>query len=186
MSCIRRYTMTFKDIIFARWKYLNNGDRNSSSSHVETQALISIDVYLMSCDVSTNYHTRIFRDYNSWSVHDCNANEKFTDFINNCSSLGIRACQSKVRLEPLTKWTGGVDKVALGQVFSEYFGFICQFSFHRLLHTHHHLSSGACTISQIVSDVPSGLSLIETKQKSEQELRTLYAYRYYQCHQNSS
>jgi hypothetical protein len=38
-----------------------------------------------------------------------------------------------------------VDKVALGQVFSEYFGFPCQFSFHRLLHTHH-LSSGAGTI----------------------------------------
>jgi hypothetical protein len=30
-----------------------------------------------------------------------------------------------------------VDKVALGQVFFEYFGFPCQFSFHRLLHTHH-------------------------------------------------
>jgi hypothetical protein len=28
-------------------------------------------------------------------------------------------------------------KVALGQVFSDYFGFPCQFSFHRLLHTHH-------------------------------------------------
>jgi hypothetical protein len=27
-----------------------------------------------------------------------------------------------------------VNKVALGQVFSEYFGFLCQFSFHRLLH----------------------------------------------------
>jgi hypothetical protein len=37
-----------------------------------------------------------------------------------------------------------VDKVALGQVFSEFFGFSCQFSFHRLLHTHH-LSSGAGT-----------------------------------------
>jgi hypothetical protein len=50
------------------------------------------------------------------------------------------------------------DKVALGQVFSEYFGFPCQFSFHRLLHTHH-LSSGAGTIGQLVADVPSGLSL---------------------------
>jgi hypothetical protein len=27
-----------------------------------------------------------------------------------------------------------VDKVALGQVFSEYFGFPCQSSFHQLLH----------------------------------------------------
>jgi hypothetical protein len=31
-----------------------------------------------------------------------------------------------------------VDKVALGQVSSEYFGFPCQFAFHRLLHNYHH------------------------------------------------
>jgi hypothetical protein len=36
-----------------------------------------------------------------------------------------------------------VDKMSLGQVFSEYFGFPCQFSFHQLLHNHPHLSSGA-------------------------------------------
>jgi hypothetical protein len=41
-----------------------------------------------------------------------------------------------------------VDKVALGQVFSEYFGFPCQSSFHQFLHNHHHLSSGAGTIGQ--------------------------------------
>jgi hypothetical protein len=62
-----------------------------------------------------------------------------------------------------------VDKVALGQVFSEYFGFPCQFSFHRLLHIHHHhQSSGAGTIGQLVADVPSGLSLTppqETKKE---------------------
>jgi hypothetical protein len=34
-----------------------------------------------------------------------------------------------------------VDKVALGQVFSEYFGFLCQSSFHKFLHNHPHLSS---------------------------------------------
>jgi hypothetical protein len=51
-----------------------------------------------------------------------------------------------------------VDKVALRQVFSECFGFPCQFSFHRLLHTHR-LSSGAGTIGQTVAYVPSGLSL---------------------------
>jgi hypothetical protein len=51
-----------------------------------------------------------------------------------------------------------VVKVALGQVFSEHFGFPYQFSFHRLLHTHY-LSSGAGTIGQLVADVPSGLSL---------------------------
>jgi hypothetical protein len=41
-----------------------------------------------------------------------------------------------------------VDKVVLGQVFSEYFGFPCHSSFHQLLHNHPHLSSGACTIGQ--------------------------------------
>jgi hypothetical protein len=48
-----------------------------------------------------------------------------------------------------------VDKVAVEQIFSEYFGFPCQFSFQRLLHNHHHhhhLSSGAGTIGQIVAD----------------------------------
>jgi hypothetical protein len=52
-----------------------------------------------------------------------------------------------------------VEKVALGQVFSEYFDFPCQFSFHRLLHTH--LSSGIGTMGQTVADVLSGLSLTQ-------------------------
>jgi hypothetical protein len=41
-----------------------------------------------------------------------------------------------------------VDRVALGQVLSEYFGFPCQSSFHQFLHNHHHLSPGAGTIGQ--------------------------------------
>jgi hypothetical protein len=63
-----------------------------------------------------------------------------------------------------------VDKVAVGQVFSEYFGFPCQLTFHRLLHIHH-LKSGAGTIGQLVADVPSGLSLTppqETKTKKKE------------------
>jgi hypothetical protein len=32
-----------------------------------------------------------------------------------------------------------MDKVALAQVFSEYFGFLCQSSFHQIL-SHHDLS----------------------------------------------
>jgi hypothetical protein len=32
-----------------------------------------------------------------------------------------------------------VDKVALRQVFSKYFGFPCQSSFHQILHHHNHL-----------------------------------------------
>jgi hypothetical protein len=63
-----------------------------------------------------------------------------------------------------------VNKVALGQVSSEYFGFACQISFHRLLNIHHHLSSGTSTIGQLVADVPSALSLTppqETKKVEE-------------------
>jgi hypothetical protein len=41
-----------------------------------------------------------------------------------------------------------VDKMALEQVFSEYFGFPCKSSFHQLLHNHPHLSHGAGTIGQ--------------------------------------
>jgi hypothetical protein len=65
-----------------------------------------------------------------------------------------------------------VDKVGLGQVFSKQFSFPCQFTLHRLLHNHHHLSSGAGTIGQTVAAVPSGLSLtpmrkIINKKKSQ-------------------
>jgi hypothetical protein len=41
-----------------------------------------------------------------------------------------------------------VDKVALGKVFSEYFGFPCKSLFRQLLHSHHHLSIGAGTEGQ--------------------------------------
>jgi hypothetical protein len=42
-----------------------------------------------------------------------------------------------------------VDKVTMGQVSYEYFGFLYQFSFHQLLHTHP--SAGADTMYQVDS-----------------------------------
>jgi hypothetical protein len=45
-------------------------------------------------------------------------------------------------------WDFVVDKVALGQVFSEYFGFPCQFSFHQLLQKSSSSITGVCTIGQ--------------------------------------
>jgi hypothetical protein len=72
-------------------------------------------------------------------------------------------------IEPSSGHVGFVvDKMALRLVFFEYFGFLCQSSFHQHLHIHYHLSSGAGTIGQLVADVPSGLSLTppqETKEK---------------------
>jgi hypothetical protein len=55
-----------------------------------------------------------------------------------------------------------VDKVARGQVFSDYFGFSCQFSFQQL---HIHLPSAAGAIGQTVADIPSGLSLTPTQEE---------------------
>jgi hypothetical protein len=50
-----------------------------------------------------------------------------------------------------------VNRVALRRFFPKFFGFPCQFSFRRRLHTY--LSSGAGTVGQIEADVPCGLSL---------------------------
>jgi hypothetical protein len=61
-----------------------------------------------------------------------------------------------------------VEKVALVQVFSEHFGFPCQFSLHPLLHIHHRRSSLAGTTGILVADVLSGLNLAppqETKKR---------------------
>jgi hypothetical protein len=53
------------------------------------------------------------------------------------------------RIKPASCHVGSVvNKVVLGQDFSEYFSFPCQSSFHQLLYNHHHLSSGAGKIGQ--------------------------------------
>jgi hypothetical protein len=53
-----------------------------------------------------------------------------------------------------------VDKVALGQVFSGYFGFPYQSSFHQFLHNHHHPSSVAGTIGFHRGGPGSNLGLV--------------------------
>jgi hypothetical protein len=85
-------------------------------------------------------------------------------FFNGCASTQFpysfihRLPLWRPGLEPRSGHMGFVvDKVALRQVFSEYFGFPCQFLFHRLLHNPHQ-SSGAGTVGQTVIEVPSGLS----------------------------
>jgi hypothetical protein len=52
---------------------------------------------------------------------------------------------------------GGLSDSGAG--FLRVLRFPRQLSFHRLLHIHHHLSSEAGTIGQLVADVSSGLSL---------------------------
>jgi hypothetical protein len=66
-----------------------------------------------------------------------------------------------------------VDKVALGQVFSEYFDFPCQFSFPRLLNIHH-LSPGAGTMGQLVADEPTGLTLTPLQKTKKKNHHNIY------------
>jgi hypothetical protein len=60
-------------------------------------------------------------------------------------SIGRAIAQAVSRRFPtaaarVRAWSGHVgfvvDKVALGKVFSKYFGFPCQSSFHQILHPH--------------------------------------------------
>jgi hypothetical protein len=60
-----------------------------------------------------------------------------------------------------------VDRVALGQFFSNYFGFRCLFPFHRLVHTHRGPSPGCDIIGQIVVDVPSGLGFSSSQETAK-------------------
>jgi hypothetical protein len=71
-----------------------------------------------------------------------------------------------MRLVSVFRWLGFdpnsdnvrfVDKVSLGQVFCQYYGFPCQFSFHWMLHIH--LSSWARKIRPLEAGVPSGIVL---------------------------
>jgi hypothetical protein len=54
-------------------------------------------------------------------------------------SLWLPTAAARVRFRA-SMWGFVVDKAALGQVFSEYFRFPCQSSFHQFLH--HHNQSG--------------------------------------------
>jgi hypothetical protein len=58
-----------------------------------------------------------------------------------------------------------VDKMTLGQVFSEYFGFPCQSSFHQLLHNHPHLSFGVYNRPEVAA-VPGDVSPTPLKKKT--------------------
>jgi hypothetical protein len=64
----------------------------------------------------------------------------FVHHISHTTTPGLEPGSSHVRFV--------VDKVAPGQVYSEYFGLPCQSLFYQLLHNHPHLSSGVCTIGQ--------------------------------------
>jgi hypothetical protein len=75
-------------------------------------------------------------------------------------AVSRRLPTAAARVRTQVRWDLWWTEWHWGQVFSEYFGFPCQFAFHLMLHSHHHhLSSGAGTVGQTVAAVPGGLSL---------------------------
>jgi hypothetical protein len=60
-----------------------------------------------------------------------------------------------------------VDKAALGQVFSEYFGFPCQ-SFHQFLHHHNHPA-----LALLVAAVPSGPNWTPTPHDNNKKIKII-------------
>jgi hypothetical protein len=66
-----------------------------------------------------------------------------------------------------------VDKAALGQVFSSYFGFPCH-SINWMLDTQPQLSFEAGTLGQIMADVPSGLSLTPARKTKTKKKKKNY------------
>jgi hypothetical protein len=61
--------------------------------------------------------------------------------------------------------------VALGQDFSEYFGFPCnRRSLHQLLHNHPHVSSGECTIGHCGRSAGTYRDLGDLKQRDPRNL----------------
>jgi hypothetical protein len=72
----------------------------------------------------------------------------FIVLVRNCTFYSITSLNSSPLLVIWGLWW---TKWHCGQVSSEYFAFPYKFSFHRLLHIHHHLSSRAATTGQITS-----------------------------------
>jgi hypothetical protein len=134
--------------------------------------------YLVLCSYFSNWKCVFYRYYTGWSVccqyhasvpaHNMAASSMYI-FIphkigpDHSSGSWLPASHRGSPGSILGQVVGFVvGEVALGQVFSKYFGFPCQFSFHWLLHTHHHLLSKAGTKGQILADIPSGLNLTPT------------------------
>jgi hypothetical protein len=80
-----------------------------------------------------------------------------------------------LRQLPSQPWSGRVafvvNKVALKNVFSEYFGFLCLY-LHQLNHIRHHQSAAAAVVGQIVTDVPNGFRLTPPQGTKKKPLRS--------------
>jgi hypothetical protein len=102
----------------ASWRYLQRGNLLSITSNID-HCVRHIRLY----NFSTLGHWSIVRGYiRNWGRAIAQA------VIRWLPTAAVRGSSPG-----LVMWDFVVDKVALGQVFSAYFGFPCQFSFHQLL-----------------------------------------------------
>jgi hypothetical protein len=110
--------------------------------------------YLWICDFRFHFYgnleLRLHRVTWKQSLHIATADPRVTPLMQGRATA--QAVSHRVRAQVRSCGICGGQSGTEGQVFSENFGFPCQFSFHRSLHTHH-LSSAAVTMGQTVADV---------------------------------
>jgi hypothetical protein len=98
--------------------------------------------------------------------HNCVLNTALGRAIAQAVSRWIPTAAVQGSKPDLAMWDMWWDKVALGQVFSEYFGFPCNRRLlHQLLHNHPHVSSGECTIGKCGRSAGTYRDLGDLKQR---------------------
>jgi hypothetical protein len=114
----------------------------SNKLHIGKKSLIPN--FIKICDTT---HNRIYRHFHVWRYANWSLLYITTAQNRNCSTIygsqGRAIAQAVSRWFPTAAARSGhvgfvVDEVALGQVFSKYFGFPCQSSFHQILRPHDH------------------------------------------------
>jgi hypothetical protein len=133
------------------------------SDHPLTQELPSLDTRLNEVLIGLLYIL--------WDKHrsaNIRGGKTLQHLIKDAGRAIAQAVSRRLRAKVRSCWIcGGQSGTEAG--FSEYLGFPCQSSFHRLLHIHYHTPSGAGTIDQLVADVPSGLSLTPPQETEKQD-----------------
>jgi hypothetical protein len=145
VSCLA-YSLTLKteatlssetsvDFQQTSWQYIHNPRCANLRSHITLLVCIALVCLVASSDCEAVHYVPVV-------------------------AVSRRLPSAAARIQSQSRHLGFVvDKVALGQVSSEYFSIPCQFSFHRLHDIQHHPSTGAGTVGKIVADIPSELSL---------------------------
>jgi hypothetical protein len=166
MRTSRRSCVTFQNRFFM----VRSSSTTRPTPKLEDHSLRILHDCLLNTSALLFTSTRHFLHQQPADTPCCGDNGRTNSFAELIFSYGLFLCsraRSEDRLvagfpprrpwfDPGSSQVGFVDKVVLGRVFSEYFGFPCQSSFHQILHHHNH--PGQPTRDQSVAAVPSGPS----------------------------